>query len=50
MAERFGVDETQVTNLLRFTRTYTGRLDPDGMVRAYYKTDSADTISAFERD
>lgn len=49
-ASRFGVEREDVRDLLRFTRTYTGRLDADGRVRAYYKADPEDTIVRFERD
>lgn len=50
VAKRFGVEEADARDLLKFTRTYTGRLDEDGSVRGYYKADPENTIVRFERD
>lgn len=50
IAERFEIEEQDVENLLRFSRTYVGRIDEDGQMRGYYKADEGDTIVGFERD
>ena len=52
MAEQFGVDETHVTDLLRFAGAYTESLVwiRMGMVRACYKGGLEDRIIAFEGD
>ncbi|PXF43980.1 hypothetical protein BWQ96_06290 [Gracilariopsis chorda] len=50
LSAKYAVDESDVVNLLKYTRTYTGRIDSDGKVRAYYNPDPKNTISRFEND
>lgn len=50
IASKFKIDEDDTRDLLRFTRTYMGREDTDGRLRAYYNPDLENTISRFEKD
>ena len=50
LAERFKVEPKDMHNLLKYTRTYTGKLDDDGAVRGYYNADSTPRVMRFEAD
>lgn len=50
IAGKYKLEMKDVEDLLKYTRTYLGRLDDDGTMRGYYKPDQDDTIIRFERD
>lgn len=50
LAQHFHLEENDVVHLLAFTRTYMGRMDEDGVYRAYYNPSKDHTISRFERE
>lgn len=50
VCKRFSVGEKDMSNLLRFSRTYLAREDSDGTLRGYYNPAVNKTISRFERD
>lgn len=50
LAKRFDLDVRDVQHLLAFSRTYMGRADLDGVLRAYYNPEQRNPIMRFERD
>ncbi|CAN8068605.1 unnamed protein product [Agarophyton chilense] len=50
LSGKYKVDQGDLADLLRFTRTYAGRVDQDGQIRGYYNPDPKNTIKRFERD
>lgn len=50
LSAKYAVDESDLAHLLKYTRTYTSRVDSDGKVRGYYNPDPENTISRFEKD
>lgn len=50
IAQKFAVDVNDIRALLKYTRTYTGKQDPQGHMTAYYKYEDGNVIHRFERD
>lgn len=48
LSTRFNLDEKDVSNLLKFSRTYKAKKDIDGTTRGYYDPNPSNPIKRFE--